>query len=172
MINSGWNKSGSTLGNNSACYNGFVPDTFPYPNLSQALYAHLESDQSNHTDLPLAENFGTAGTAQYGNGGEYSPKQLIQMEDIYPNGSSNTPQRDSSYHFNSAYHPWAESGIVEFPDRKMDSPLIHRDSDYETTSKSLHGIHLDVNKDDILLTKWQNEGYVHFFDQISCKPGF
>ncbi|KAJ6103667.1 CP2 transcription factor [Penicillium sp. IBT 16267x] len=142
-----------------------------YPNVSQAFHADLKFDQFDHTDLSLIDHSGMAGTARYGNAGQYSPKQLVQMGDIYPipDGSSSIPQNDSwgsSFHMSSADHPWARPGIKTVPNVRMKSPLPFRDSGYETTNKSDNGIHPDetptslpIDKNDKSFAKWQNEGF-------------
>ncbi|KAJ5982220.1 transcriptional regulator family: Grainyhead/CP2 [Penicillium sp. IBT 35674x] len=141
-----------------------------YPNDSQAFHADLKSGQFDYTELPLINHSGKAGAAQYGDAGRYSPKELVQMEDInpIPAGSSSIPKNDSrgsSFHMFSAVHLWQNPGIETVSNAIMDTPLPYRDSGYETTDKSDDGIHLDGNptslpmeKSDKSFVKWQNEG--------------
>lgn len=173
MINSDGNKSEGTLGNNSTFYSGFMSHAFSYLNFSPAFHADLKSDQFEHTSLSLDDHSGIPGIAQYGNGGQNSPKQVVQIEDIHPGGFSSTPQNDfwdTSFHIVSADHPWAESGTETAPYANMNSPLPRRDSGYETTNESGDEMHLDVDKNAMCLTKSQNEGYVHFSN--CCKARF
>ncbi|KAJ5982405.1 hypothetical protein N7451_012505 [Penicillium sp. IBT 35674x] len=165
------NSLDSTLNNDTAYYPGFLSHTLSYPNDPQAFHADLKSGQFDYTELPLINHSGKAGAAQYGDAGPYSPKELVQMEDInpIPAGSSSIPKndsRDSSFDMSYAVHPLANPGVETVPNVMMDTPLPYRDSGYETTDKSDDGIHLDGNptslpmdKRDRSFVKWQNEGF-------------
>ncbi|KAJ5982816.1 hypothetical protein N7451_012916 [Penicillium sp. IBT 35674x] len=111
-----------------------------------------------------------ARTAQYGAADRYSPKQLVQMEDIYPipDGLFNISQNyswDYGFYLSSADHPCANPSITTVPDMKINPPLPHRDSNSKATNEPGDGINVDenptslpVDKGDKFLAKWQNEG--------------
>ncbi|KAJ5725645.1 uncharacterized protein N7483_007002 [Penicillium malachiteum] len=108
-----------------------------------------------------------SGTTQCGNDGQYSPKHLVRMEDIYsvPGGSSSIPQNDSwtsSFDISSqvAFQPWENSGIETIPDVKMNS------SSYKIMDISDDGTHFDpnptslpINKHDKSFTAWKDNGF-------------
>ncbi|KAJ6032228.1 CP2 transcription factor [Penicillium herquei] len=157
-----------TLVNNTQYYPGFPSHKMSHPKDSQAFQSDLNSHHINHPSLPLIDHQKMAGTTQRGNDGQYSPKHLVQMEEIYsvPSGSSSILQSDpwnSSFDISSqaVFQPWANySGVETIPDEKMNS------SPFGIMDISDHGMHIDstptslpINNNDKSFETWKDNGF-------------
>jgi hypothetical protein len=169
----------STAFDPAAQFSSFYPHDMPscqsYLQVSHSVFKSAQL--GSQTELPLVKQFGMDENTQYQADGQYSPKHLMQMNNIFPpGGSSRFSQNDSwcsSFARSSVAQPMGNTGMGMNADVKMNVPLPHRNPSYEMTN--MHDGSARFNKNSMsqsmdrrgsFFEKWQSERSVSTF---SCK---